>query len=131
MLTAWTDAQVLDYGKPSQNSWCAVVVDDGTQNGKLIFDEHVGSVTVPVAEYTAVIKALEWAQSFNTPIHIITDAAIVANQVHNKCETKATHLVVLRDKVRYLLGVTGSTLVWQARDTNKAGMYYERKLAAR
>lgn len=131
MLTVWTDGQVFNNGTDEAEGWCCAVLDNGTQDGAILFDRFLGVVTSPVAEYAAIIGVLEWAQETEQPVTVITDSLLTYNQVYNLQRTSAPHLLDMREKVRYLLEETASLLVWQYRTYNKAGLHYQRKLLAR
>jgi len=77
------------------------------QNGKLIheFGETIGETTNNVAEYTAVLKALQYLQSITTKvdeIHFILDSLLVVNQLKGLFKIKDIKLQTLAATIREL-----------------------------
>ncbi len=77
------------------------------QNGKLIheFGEKIGETTNNVAEYTAVLKALQYLQSITTKvdeIHFILDSLLVVNQLKGVFKIKDIKLQTLAATIRAL-----------------------------
>ena len=57
-----------------------------------------------VAEYTAMIRALEEARSLGCErIHVYTDSELMAHQINGKYAVKAAHLVPLFQRARMLM----------------------------
>ena len=66
--------------------------------------EPLGRTTNNVAEYTAMIRALEEARSLGcAQIHIYTDSELMAHQLNGKYSVKAAHLIPLYQRARTLL----------------------------
>lgn len=66
--------------------------------------EPLGRTTNNVAEYSAMIRALEEARSLGCArIRIYTDSELMAHQINGKYSVKAAHLVPLFHRTRTLL----------------------------
>jgi ribonuclease HI len=66
--------------------------------------EPLGRTTNNVAEYTAMIRALEEARALGcTDIRVFTDSELMAHQINGKYAVKAAHLAPLYLRVRTLL----------------------------
>ena len=80
-------------------------------------------VTSNVAEYAALIDALEWLQTERDKsafwVEIFGDSKLVVEQVNRRWKAHKAHLTVLRDKVHLLLeGFAGWGLSWHPRKHN-------------
>lgn len=81
-----------------------VVISDGEGNVKKEVAEPLGRTTNNVAEYTAMVRALEEARALGcSRIHIHTDSELMAHQINGKYAVKAAHLVPLYQRVRQLM----------------------------
>ena len=81
-----------------------IVIADGKGNVVKEVGEPLGRTTNNVAEYTAMIRALEEARSLGCEyIHIYTDSELMAHQINGKYSVKAGHLIPLYQRVRMLL----------------------------
>ena len=81
-----------------------VVIADG--NGSVVKElgEPLGRTTNNVAEYTAMIRALEEARALGCErIHVYTDSELMAHQINGKYSVKAGHLIPLYQRARMLL----------------------------
>lgn len=125
-MKIWTDAQVFRNGSPDQEAYCAAVIDDGTEHGGLLFDNSLGHLPVNMSEYSGVIEALEWARSVGVSVEISTDSKNVYSQLVGLY--KVDKLIDYYRKALRLLKDTNSTIIWEPREVNKAGHYYEKKL---
>lgn len=81
-----------------------VVIEDSAGNVMKEVAEPLGRTTNNVAEYTAMIRALEEARSLGCErIHVYTDSELMAHQINGKYAVKAAHLVPLFQRARMLL----------------------------
>lgn len=66
--------------------------------------EPLGRTTNNIAEYTAMIRALEEARAMGcSGIHVYTDSELMAHQINGRYSVKAAHLLPLYQRVRALL----------------------------
>lgn len=93
-------------GNPGPASYGYIIKDRGGaivhQEGKLI-----GETTNNVAEYTAVLKALEYINerfAGNAPhkIEVVADSRLVVEQLSGRFKIKSPHLRVIFDKIKAL-----------------------------
>ena len=81
-----------------------VVISDSAGNVMKEVAEPLGRTTNNVAEYTAMIRALEEARSLGCErIHVYTDSELMAHQINGKYAVKAAHLVPLFQRARMLM----------------------------
>ena len=81
-----------------------VVIADSAGNVMKEVAEPLGRTTNNVAEYTAMIRALEEARLLGCErIHVYTDSELMAHQINGKYAVKAVHLVPLFQRARILL----------------------------
>jgi len=76
------------------------------KDGKLIkkVSEFIGKTTNNVAEYTALLRALEISKEFDADeIVIKCDSKLMVNQLKKRWKVKSPNLKVLHQKVRLLL----------------------------
>jgi len=118
-LDIYVDASVKDHDAPDKPNKVAIsfiIYEDG----KVIYEkaEYLGSyitldvqgkevtfdITVNVAEYLALIKALEFIieNEFKGSVTIYSDSLLVVNQINFTSSTRAPKLIVLRDYARRL-----------------------------
>lgn len=133
LLRVYSDACTYLSGQPGQDSSYVVVVEDGSESGRVVMMEPLGDVSVNVAEYRGVIAALKWAQWRNERIKIFTDSQTVVGQVDGTKACFTRHLAPLLMQTRALLEATGSKLEWMSRDDEHhlASLYWKRHHAAR
>lgn len=137
----YSDASVYNNGQVGlQDCYYAVVLDDGTETGRLLMDVSIGDASVNEGEYRGVIGALRWAadNDMDDPVVVITDSKLVwghCTQDWNCAEFdkdgKRSMLPILRDRVRFLLELLEGRLIWKSRKRNMAGWYFELKVEAR
>lgn len=91
-------------GNPGHSSYGFVVInskgDETYQEGK-----YLGLATNNIAEYTAVIEALNYIKDnlgVNTEIEIRADSNLVVQQLSGKFKIKTAHIKVLIDRVKSL-----------------------------
>lgn len=87
-------------GNPGQAA-IGVVASSG---GKKVFtlSERIGETTNNVAEYTAVIRALEYLESaevFADKIRFILDSELIVKQITGLYKVKQPHLQTLRQQI--------------------------------
>lgn len=127
-ITLYTDASVLHNGKHRfQDSYCAVVVDNGTYLGKLVRYVHLGSYSVNESEYYGIIEALRWIlyNDIEYPCVIITDSQLAYKQVYGFTPCFNDPLYSLRNHTVELLEKTGAKLMWKSRKRNLAGWFFQ------
>ena len=81
-----------------------VVIEDG--DGLVVKEiaEPLGRTTNNVAEYTAMIRALEEARALGcSRLAVYTDSELMAHQLNGKYAVKAAHLIPLFQRARLLL----------------------------
>lgn len=93
-------------GNPGQASYGFVICDD---KGKILYEEGqtIGIATNNVAEYQAVLSALEyirrvWDKDAPHNIEVITDSQLIASQLSGKYKIKNQNLKGLFDKIKIL-----------------------------
>lgn len=88
------------------------------ENGKMIvaFGKKIGETTNNVAEYSAVIEALQKVKSIgqNDVINFFLDSTLVVNQLNGLFKIKQPHLRELLVKVRELEGKVGGVIRYSA-----------------
>jgi ribonuclease HI len=80
-------------------------------------------ITNNVAEYLALIRAVEWLGSVKDKkdytVKIIGDSQLVLRTLTGRYQTHKPHLIPLRDKCRRMLAeFRGYTAIWQPRKHN-------------
>lgn len=81
-----------------------IVIEDGEGNTVKEIGEPLGRTTNNVAEYTALIRALEEARALGCDaLDIYTDSELMAHQLSGHYAVKAPHLRPLFDRARCLL----------------------------
>ncbi|MFN7991121.1 MAG: ribonuclease HI family protein [Candidatus Micrarchaeia archaeon] len=99
MIIAFTDGASL--GNPGPMGIGIVIYRDGLVIEEL--SEYIGSGTNNIAEYTAIIKALETARSIGEmEVHIKSDSELVVRQLNNEYRVKDPKLVPLKKDVERL-----------------------------
>ena len=106
-------------GNPGEAAVGAVVKDENKQILKQI-SRRIGQTTNNVAEYTAVVVALEWVkesvtmQQFNnlTMVRLFLDSKLVVNQLNGLFKMKDAKLRMLLLKARELEQAIGIPIVY-------------------
>ena len=81
-----------------------VVIEDADGNVVKEIGEPLGRTTNNVAEYSAMIRALEEARALGCArLRVYTDSELMAHQLNGKYSVKAPHLVPLFQRARTLL----------------------------
>ena len=96
MLVIYTDGASL--GNPGPMGIGIVVYREGIRVEEL--SEYIGKGTNNIAEYTAVIRALETAHSMGEmEVHIKSDSQLVIRQLNNEYKVKDQKLRPLKRRV--------------------------------
>lgn len=121
-LTINTDG--ASRGNPGEASYGFLIKDD---NGEIIFSEgqYIGINTNNFAEYTAVLKALEYIEVNKdnlefSEITVVTDSQLVAQQLSGKYKIKSPTLKVIFNQIK-ILEMTLGTILYKnvPREQNK------------
>ncbi|MCI0485016.1 MAG: ribonuclease HI family protein [Blastocatellia bacterium] len=78
-------------------------------------------MTNNVAEYRAVIEALDWAarNSSVRTVEVFTDSQLVVRQINGQWACRAANLLPLLEQARTLMEQTRATLRWIPREQNE------------
>jgi ribonuclease HI len=92
-------------------------------NGELLAElhENIGVATNNVAEYRALLAALEWASAHgHARLHVKSDSLLLVNQVNGIYRVKHEGLLPLYRRARHLMARVGEvTLEHVRREQNK------------
>ena len=104
MIIAFTDGASL--GNPGPMGAGIVIYRDGVRVEEL--SEYLGHGTNNIAEYTAIIKALETAHTMGeSEVHVKSDSQLVIRQLNNEYKVRDPGLQVLKTRVEHLcIGLT-------------------------
>ncbi len=121
VLTIYTDG--ASRGNPGPASYGFSITDG---EGKVLYEEGktLGITTNNVAEYTAVLRAIEYVkEKFNgesLALNFYMDSKLVAEQLSGNYKIKSPHLRLLIDKINILkLQIGYATFVHVPRTQNK------------
>lgn len=99
MIIAFTDG--ASSGNPGPMGIGVVLIKDGFVVEEL--SEYLGEGTNNIAEYKAIIKALETAHSMGEmEVHIKSDSELAIRQLTNVYKVKDPELVLLKKHVEHL-----------------------------
>jgi ribonuclease HI len=99
MLVIFTDGCCL--GNPGPMGIGVVIYRDGVRVEEL--DEYLGNGTNNVAEYTAVIRALETAHEMGEKeVHLKSDSQLLVQQLNGEYKVKDAKLRPLKRQVEHL-----------------------------
>ena len=99
MLIIFTDGAC--FGNPGPMGIGVVIYRDDVRIEEL--SEYIGNGTNNMAEYTAVVKALETVHSLGeTEAHIKSDSQLIVKQLNNEYKVKDPELRILRDRIQRL-----------------------------
>ena len=102
-------------GNPGPAGIGVVIADAGGTVVKEI-GEPLGRTTNNVAEYSAMIRALEEARALGCDrIAVYTDSELMAHQLNGRYAVKASHLLPLFQQARRLLSLFDSACVIHVR----------------
>ncbi len=96
MIKIYTDG--ASRGNPG-NSAISVVIIENNQILKE-FSERIGIATNNIAEYKAIIKALELGKKYSSEIEITSDSLLVISQIRGDYKINKPHLLKLFEKVK-------------------------------
>ena len=118
MLSVKCDAAT--WPNPGTGSIGFAVADE---SGNVIYMQAralSGTVTNNMAEYQAVVTAIEYLRTFKDwpKVAIYTDSQLVVNQVNGEWQCNKIELEAYRDRVRQYIKDTDSTLTWIPREQN-------------
>ena len=100
-------------GNPGPAAIGAVLSDAADGQAVLEISERIGRATNNVAEYAAVIRAVEQAVALRaTEVSLLLDSQLLVNQLQGRYKVKAPHLRPLHRKALALLGQLAR---WQVR----------------
>jgi ribonuclease HI len=105
VVEIWCDGG--SRGNPGPAAIGAVVLDASTDPPARLatVSERIGVATNNVAEYRALIAALEAAEPFRArAVRVRADSQLVVRQVEGRYRLRQAHLRPLLDRVRELLG---------------------------
>ncbi|HIH37388.1 ribonuclease HI family protein [Candidatus Woesearchaeota archaeon] len=88
-------------GNPGRAAIGVVLFDAA---GKKLFEykERIGIATNNIAEYRALIKALELGKRYGNDISVIMDSELIIKQANGQYRVKAKHLLPYYEKVKML-----------------------------
>ncbi|NYZ74142.1 ribonuclease HI family protein [Candidatus Micrarchaeota archaeon] len=99
MITVFTDGASL--GNPGPMGIGVVIYKDGVRVEEL--SEYLGHGTNNIAEYSAVIKALETAHAMGeSDVHVKSDSQLVVRQLNNEYKVRDLELQPLKKRVEHL-----------------------------
>jgi ribonuclease HI len=99
MLVIFTDGCCL--GNPGPMGIGVVIYRDGVRVEEL--DEFLGAGTNNIAEYTAVIRALEIAHGMGeSEVHVKSDSQLLIKQLNNEYKVKDQKLKPLKERAEAL-----------------------------
>lgn len=95
------------------------VIKDGQGNRLHSFGQKIGIATNNVAEYRAVIAALEWlsrqsAAGRPPTVTFFLDSTLVVHQLRGEWKIKQPHLLPLAESARQLIGALGCPVIFLA-----------------
>lgn len=116
-LIIYTDG--ASRGNPGPASYGFVI----KENNKILHQEgeYIGVATNNVAEYTAVLQALKYAQNLKNieEVAVFADSKLVAHQLSGNFKIKAKHLKPIIEKIKILsLELGGATFTHVPREQN-------------
>ena len=93
-----------------------VLIEDAEGNVLKEIGEPLGRTTNNVAEYSAMIRALEEARALGCDrIALFTDSELMAHQLNGRYAVKAAHLLPLFQRARHLLSLFPTATVTHVR----------------
>lgn len=98
-LNIYTDGSCLK--NPGGKCGCAAVLNFNNNNKILYYQKYLGSGTNNIAEYKAIILALETSLNLEKKyiINIFSDSKIAVNQINGEFKTNNENLDVMKKKV--------------------------------
>ncbi len=93
-----------------------IVIEDAEGNVVKEIGEPLGHTTNNVAEYTALVRALEEARALGCScLAVFTDSELMAHQLNGRYAVKALHLKPLFERARRLLSQFDSAAITHVR----------------
>lgn len=128
-LLIYTDGASL--GNPGPMGIGIVLWRDGEKLKEI--SEYIGKGTNNIAEYSAVIRALEIASSLNEKNVVVrSDSELLIRQLNGEYKVKAAHLKKLKMKVDELIkNFTAVKFEHIARERNALADYLSKKAAVK
>ena len=112
-LTAYVDGAARGNPGPAG---IGIFIADGDGTVLKEIGEPLGRTTNNVAEYTALIRALEEARALGgATIKIFTDSELMAHQLNGRYKVKAAHLLPLHQRACRLLALFDQASVTHVR----------------
>lgn len=102
LLEIYTDGG--SRGNPGQAAIGVVATSEGSKVFTL--SERIGETTNNVAEYTAVLRALETIKEkslFTEKIRFVLDSELILKQITGKYKVKQPHLQIIRESIVLLV----------------------------
>ncbi|MDD5336862.1 MAG: ribonuclease HI family protein [Candidatus ainarchaeum sp.] len=115
MLTINTDGAC--FSNPGPMGIGVVIIKKGKIIGQI--SEFLGKGTNNIAEYTAVLKALEFAKKLGeTEVEIRSDSQLLVKQLKGEYKLKAPHLRELKHKILEAAKGMDLNFKWVPREQN-------------
>ena len=117
-LTAYVDGAARGNPGPAG---IGIYIEDGSGTVLKEIGEPLGRTTNNVAEYSALIRALEEGRALGgVTIKIFTDSELMAHQLNGRYKVKAEHLLPLYQRAARLLALfEKATVTHVRRELNK------------
>ena len=98
-LSIYTDG--ASRGNPGDSAWAFVFVKPNGEVAETA-SGFIGKATNNIAEYTAIIKALEYASREYSHVHIVlfSDSQVAIKQIRGEYRVNSHHLKELHNKVK-------------------------------
>src|SRR5437016_4230255 len=107
-LTIYTDGAAR--GNPGPAAWAYIITQDGAPN--IVEAEHLGSTTNNIAEYTALVRALERATELGAKrLRIRSDSELLVKQMSGEYRVKNEQLRVLHQQAKRLCAPFDSVMI--------------------
>lgn len=113
MITAYIDGGAR--GNPGPAGYGVHIIDE---HGTVLADfyEGIGTATNNIAEYRALIAALEWALGHGqTRVHIKSDSELLVRQMNGAYRIKNPGLLPLYRQARHLMAKIGHVTIEHVR----------------
>jgi ribonuclease HI len=99
-LVIFTDG--ASFGNPGPMGIGVVIYRDGKKAAEM--SEYIGNGTNNIAEYTAVMRALEYArESGDKEVHVKSDSQLIVRQLNGDYKVKDEKLKTLKRKIESLI----------------------------
>ncbi len=102
ILRIYTDG--ASRGNPGRAALAFIFIRNDESHPFYSFSEYIGRTTNNVAEYKAIISALQEAKIITSgEVQVFTDSQLIVRQVKRQYKVKATHLRPLLEKIDQLM----------------------------